>query len=298
MLKYWKRFWRARRQKDSVKMALLLAAAAIGFLAGAAYRGVALYRTVNQPTEYVLSGGSASNLTDMPYLVAVSTQWESQRTLIYQGRELPVSCIALSEEYLKKVYGIEIRGSTETFYANQAAFRQMDVTEKEFFVTYRSEKGEKTEFLATVKILLAEGIPDQENPLIFVADSRQGVAGVQQDMAGTQQGMAGVQQQQKAVMDGVDAAQSAVSGTAGGQQAGDGIRVCFQRQDLEGSQRKQLERNGFTVENREQLLEVDCRKGELLLRIGYEAMIGFLLAVGAFYCGRITANHSRYRRMK
>lgn len=255
-MSWWKRFLRARKQRDSIKIMLLLTAAALGFFAGAVYRGIGLYRLVNAPVEYVLYGEQKriQELAELPGAVAASPQRESSRTLLYQGQEYQVSCVGLSEEYLDKVYCIQSRGVTETIYMNRPALRQLQTAEQELLVTCLVEAADGSgtalssqSLQTTVRLRLAEGIRDQEKPLAFLAAKSSGQQAVPEE-----------------------------SGILGSGR----VRICFERQDLDGSQQEQLERLGFSVENQE-LLKTEYEKSELLLRMKYEALIGVLLAAGA-----------------
>lgn len=155
---WWKRFLRARRKRDAVKITLLLAVAAVGFGAAAISRGVTLYRQVSGFLEE--SGGDDTSAAVRPQ--------------------------------------------------NQ------------------------------VKLMPAEGILDQHAPMtVTVAESGNALTGEGQ------------------------------------------VRVCFRRRDLDGSQKQQMEKLGFLLENQTDVLEAEYQKETLLLRMKYEALIGALLGIGA-----------------
>lgn len=247
----WKKFLRLRKQKDSIKLMLLLAAAAMGFAGSAIIRGVSLYGLIQSPVEYVVSGSAKdlSNLENLPYFAAVSPQQECSRTLIYQGREYLISGTILSEEYLNIVYQIQSKGVTETYYVNQPVLRQMNAKEQDLLVlcaSGESQEDAKVSGTSTVRLVLAEGIRDKEKPQIYLSGGRS-----------------------QPQMDG--------SGDGGLQ------RICFFRQDLSGSQRRELEKLGFSIENQEAFLEMEYCKTELLLRIRYDVLIAILLAAGALW---------------
>lgn len=249
-MSWWKRLLRQRRQKDSVKVALLSAAAAIGFVATAVSRGVALYQQVNAPVEYVLSGSQKqlSELENIAGFVAASPQQEHTLTVQYQGQEYRMSYYTLSKEYLEAVYGIQGKGATATYYMNQAALRQLGTAEKELLVLCLPEEPEGDgvdspalqQASVSVKLRLAEGIFDQKAAAAFALRENHG--------AETEEGQ---------------------------------VRACFGQRDLDGSQRKQLEQLGYSIVNQESFLTDEYQKEELLLRMKYEALIGLLLGVGA-----------------
>ena len=249
---WWKKLLRQRKQKDSVKIAILLAAAAIGFLSGAVFRGVTLYQQVNAPVEYVLDGSQKhiSQLKDIPDFVAASPQQEHILSVQYQGQEYSISYHTLSKEYLEIVYGIPVRGAAVTLYMNQQSLRQLGSAEKELLVQSlppepegdSADPGVLQQALVSIKLQLAEGIFHQET------------------------------------------AEAVAVGETNAQAKEGQVRVCFGRRDLDGSQRRQLEQLGYTIVNQEALLEDEYQKEELFLRMKYETFISLLLSVGASCC--------------
>lgn len=245
---WWKRFLRARRKRDAVKITLFLAVAAVGFGAAAISRGVTLYRQVNMPVEYVLRGNSKQipKLEELAHFAAASPQQEQTLTVQEQGQEYHIPYITLSKEYLEIVYGIKPRGATATFYMNSAALRTMGAEAEERLVSgFLEESGGDDTSAAVrpqnqVKLMPAEGILDQHAPMtVTVAESGNALTGEGQ------------------------------------------VRVCFRRRDLDGSQKQQMEKLGFLLENQTDVLEAEYQKETLLLRMKYEALIGALLGIGA-----------------
>lgn len=256
-MSWWKRFLTARKQRDAVKIALLAAIASMGFWGTAVFRGVTLYRQVGSPVEYVVSGSrkDMSKLRDLEDFVAASFQQEHTTTVQYQGQEYSISYHTLSKEYLEKVYGIQVRGATETYYMNQPALRQLGIGESELLVLRFPEgpEGDGAGSLspgqqASVRLQLEEGILEQGAPAAFAVGKNQGI----QEKEGQ-------------------------------------VRICFGSRELDGTQKRQLEQLGYVIINQESLLTDEYQKEELLLRMKYEALIGLLLgaeAAGALHCGK------------
>lgn len=266
---WWKNFLRVRKQSDAVKLIVLFVLAAAGFLISAVFRGAALYRLVNAPVEYILTGGSLggsgssrlSEIRELADTVAVSPQQTGSSTLLYQGQEYAISYTVLSEEYVRDIYQIRKSGASRIFYMNRAAHRQFGTAKTEFQAVCISGEpeadragGAGQQF--TVKLLLAEDILDQESPQIFVIGSEMGMGSQGFTVSGTGNGVGMSGQSTR-------------------------VRVCFQRQDLDGSQLRELESLGYSLENRETLLDTEYQKNQLLLRMKYEMLIGALLIVGA-----------------
>lgn len=247
-MNWWKSFLKLRKQNDAVKIALLMILAAVGFFAGAVYRGVMLYRLVNAPVEYILTGtGDLSEIEALEGVVAVSTQKEQTLTVLYRGKEYPLSYTVLSEDYLRDVFGIHKAGATQTFYMNRAAYRQFGSAESKLLVSCAQEEADSGSPGAsgslnqtTARLLLTETILEKEQPQAFAIRTAP-------DM----------------------------------QTQNQPLRVCFQKRDLDGSQIKQLENLGFMLADREAQLPAEYEKKELLLRLKYEAGIGILCLIAA-----------------
>lgn len=247
-MNWWKSFLKLRRQNDAVKIALLMILAAVGFFAGAVYRGVMLYRLINAPVEYILTGtGDLSEIEALEGVVAVSTQKEQTMTVLYRGKEYPVSYTVLSEDYLRAVFDIHKAGATPTVYMNQAAYRQFGSAESKLSVSCVQEEVDSdapgasgSPKQTTARLLLTETILEKEQPQAFAIRTAP-------DMQIREQP----------------------------------LRVCFQKRDLDGSQIKQLENLGFMLADREAQLPAEYEKKELLLRLKYEAGIGILCLIAA-----------------
>lgn len=132
-MKWWKKFWKLRRQDDRVKVILMFLAGGIVFFIYAGYNSVLLYKMIQNPTEYVLAPEGRktdvqkrlSKICEWDEIAAASFQTEKDITLKYQDYEETFSCIELSEAYMEAVYGVKESGAMKTFYMNKKAYRQL-----------------------------------------------------------------------------------------------------------------------------------------------------------------------------
>lgn len=132
-MKWWKKFWRLRKQNDVIKVILLFFAFGIAFLSNAIYNSILLYQMSQSHAEYILSGSTdSSNLNaaleeirKLEDVTATSRQMDIPVTLQYQGSETTFTCVLLSEKYIETAYGIKESGATKIFYVNQSAYEQL-----------------------------------------------------------------------------------------------------------------------------------------------------------------------------
>lgn len=199
-MKWWKKFWRIRKQEDRVKIVLLLFLLGIVFLFYGVYNGICLYQAVQTPVEYVLAGDSGeqnlgrklNEIREWENMAGASIFRESSVLITYQGEETTFSCVELSEEYIKDVYGISQSGATKTFYMNQKAFDMVKETNEAFSykqsgsedtlrMTYETEEAEEGQTQLPEKerkekktaeiVRVKEGV-NEEEPFVFSAGEK------------------------------------------------------------------------------------------------------------------------------
>lgn len=255
-MKWWKKFWRIRKQEDRVKIVLLLFLLGIVFLFYGVYNGICLYQAVQTPVEYVLAGDSGeqnlgrklNEIREWENMAGASIFRESSVLITYQGEETTFSCVELSEEYIKDVYGISQSGATKTFYMNQKAFDMVKETNEAFSykqsgsedtlrMTYETEEAEEGQTQLPEKerkekktaeiVRVKEGV-NEEEPFVFSAGEK-GIL--------IKYGM--------------------------------GIRVCFKGQDMDGSQLRKIQEAGLTVENMQVYQELEHLREGRELHIKY-----------------------------
>lgn len=117
-----------RKQSDTVKLMFLFAVAGIGFLCQIVRNVWGIYDYVNSPAEYVLTAdcpvtkAHVDKLRQMHGVTRVSPQAEISVIAVYQGTEMPLSCTALSQDYMEDMFDTKLSAATKRFYMNEAAF--------------------------------------------------------------------------------------------------------------------------------------------------------------------------------
>lgn len=132
-MRWWREFWKRRKQNDWVKVMCLFFLAGIFFLADAIHGGIEVYSMVKSPAEYVVENGAADELTSYQMngiesiqdTGAISRQRTSQLALKFPEGEMTVECLELSEDYLIFAYGIPEESAMKTIYLNETAGEQL-----------------------------------------------------------------------------------------------------------------------------------------------------------------------------
>lgn len=125
-----KDFLRLRKRDDRVKIMLILGIIALVFLVFMIRDAVTMYDYVNSPAEYELFGNLSSDLklnelSQLEQVDMVSHQADSSAKLRYKMKETFISYISISKEYASYVYGVENNKSMVTYYANKLAYNQL-----------------------------------------------------------------------------------------------------------------------------------------------------------------------------
>ena len=147
-------FLRLRRQQDAVKI-IILYVIAIGVCCGFLIRDGLRYAQITRTKEEFKLIGNAQVLTDSKVqrvreiegVTDVSYDVSDSVTVSYQANTTSFEAELLSEAYIQEVYGITQEGSTTTYYANTAAYKQIcqslsqdiaPIQTEELTVTYTS----------------------------------------------------------------------------------------------------------------------------------------------------------------
>lgn len=147
-------FLRLRRQQDAVKI-IILYVIAIGVCCGFLIRDGLRYAQITRTKEefkligndQVLTDSKVQRVREIEGVTAVSYDVSDSVTVTYQANTTSFEAELLSEAYMQEVYGITQEGSTTTYYANPAAYKQIiqslsqDITPiqaEELTVTYTS----------------------------------------------------------------------------------------------------------------------------------------------------------------
>ena len=144
-------FLRLRRQQDAVKI-IILYVIAIGVCCGFLIRDGLRYAQITRTKEEFKLIGNDQVLTDSKVqrvreIEGVTDDVSDSVTVSYQANTTSFEAELLSEAYIQEVYGITQEGSTTTYYANTAAYKQIcqslsqdiaPIQTEELTVTYTS----------------------------------------------------------------------------------------------------------------------------------------------------------------
>lgn len=147
-------FLRLRRQQDAVKI-IILYVIAIGVCCGFLIRDDLRYAQITRTKEefkligndQVLTDSKVQRVREIEGVTDVSYDVSDSVTVSYQANTTSFEAELLSEAYIQEVYGITQEGSTTTYYANTAAYKQIcqslsqdiaPIQAEELTVTYTS----------------------------------------------------------------------------------------------------------------------------------------------------------------
>ena len=147
-------FLRLRRQQDAVKI-IILYVIAIGVCCGFLIRDGLRYAQITWTKEefkligndQVLTDSKVQRVREIEGVTDVSYDVSDSVTVSYQANTTSFEAELLSEAYIQEVYGITQEGSTTTYYANTAAYKQIcqslsqdiaPIQTEELTVTYTS----------------------------------------------------------------------------------------------------------------------------------------------------------------
>lgn len=147
-------FLRLRRQQNAVKI-IILYVIAIGVCCGFLIRDGLRYAQITRTKEefkligndQVLTDSKVQRVREIEGVTDVSYDVSDSVTVSYQANTTSFEAELLSEAYIQEVYGITQEGSTTTYYANTAAYKQIcqslsqdiaPIQTEELTVTYTS----------------------------------------------------------------------------------------------------------------------------------------------------------------
>lgn len=261
-------FLRLRKQSDTVKIICLFVLAATAFFISVIYHAWNIYRFVNTPAEYVLTGeGTVSQkrvdeLIQMGDVAAVSRQMEVPVTVLYQGMSTTVNCSLLSQGYIEKLLAIKLPTGTKRIYMNETAFSEMlqgfseeneDLTDVE---SLKPADG-STEF--AIRYSMEETIADPAG--VGAAASMEAAAAESYKSA----------RLNVVKDDGLEEKGLTCTAEAEGRLLKEAcsLRVLFDRHDLDGLHVEQLGKLGYTIENEEAVIAEENEIEIKLLHIQY-----------------------------
>lgn len=254
-------FLRLRKQSDTVKVICLFALAAAAFFASVIYHTWDIYRFVNTPAEYVLTGeGTISQkrmdeLAQMGDVAGVSRQMEVSITVMYRGMSTVLNCNLLSQDYMEKLLDIKLPIGTKRIYMNETAFTEMlqgiseeneDLTDVESLKLAASSTG------VDIRYSVAESYKSAK--LIVAKD------------------------------DGQDEKALACTAEAEGRLLKEAfsLRVLFDKHDLDGLHVEQLRKMGYGIENEEEVITEENEIQTKLLHIQYGLLSFGICLIASF----------------
>lgn len=260
-------FLRLRKQSDTVKVICLFVLAATAFFASVIYHTWDIYRFVNTPAEYVLTGeGTVSQkrmdeLAQMGDVAGVSRQMEVSITVMYRGMSTAIHCNLLSQDYMEKLFDIKLPAGTKRIYMNETAFSEM-------------LQGISEEY---------EDMPDVENlkPVDGSTDldirySMAETMDPKGDGTADSMGASAIESYKSAklIVEKVDGQkEKALTCTAEAEgrllKEAFSLRVLFDKHDLDGLHVEQLRKLGYGIENEETVIMEENEIGRKLLHIQY-----------------------------
>ncbi len=269
-------FLRLRKQSDTVKVICLFALAAAAFFASVIYHTWDIYRFVNTPAEYVLTGeGTISQkrmdeLAQMGDVAGVSRQMEVSITVMYRGMSAVINCNLLSQDYMEKLFDIKLPIGTKRIYMNETAFSEMlqgiseeneDLTDVESLKLAASSTG------VDIRYSVAESYKSAK--LIVAKD------------------------------DGQDEKALACTAEAEGRLLKEAfsLRVLFDKHDLDGLHVEQLRKMGYGIENKEVVITEENEIQTKLLHIQY-GLLSFGICLIASFALKHAAQKGWHRQAK
>lgn len=280
-------FLRLRKQSDTVKIICLFVLAATAFFISVIYHAWDIYRFVNTPAEYVLTGeGTVSQkrvdeLIQMGDVAAVSRQMEVPVTVLYQGMSTTVNCSLLSQGYIEKLLAIKLPTGTKRIYMNETAFSEM-----------LQGFSEENEDLTDVESLKPA---DGSTEFDIRYSMEETMADPKGDGEAASMGASAVESYKSARLivvkdDGQGEKALACTAEAEGRLFKDAcsLRVLFDRHDLDGLHVEQLGKLGYEIENEEAVIMEENEIKIKLLHIKY-GLLSFGICLIAIFTLKIAA---------
>ena len=246
-----------------------------------AYHVWGIFHYADTPAEYILSGdGLISNkrmeeLMQSKDVSGASRQMEVSVSIQYRGTETILDCTVLSPDYMQGLFGTEIPRGSSRIYMNEAAFAEFQeaISENSKGMAYEERTGsEEGDSGLAVRYSMGE-------------DTVSAAGGDSGDGNGT--GMAGQHYRSAKLIilkTGGEEAESFIY-TAETEsrllQEAAGIRVRFEKHDLDGLHVDNLRKLGYEIENEEVIIEEEYELQAKLLHIRYGLVICGICILGA-----------------
>lgn len=264
-------FFKLRKQSDTVKMICIFVLAGAACFANVIAHAWEIYRVINTPAEYVLTGEgriSGKRMEEMRQkksVARVSRQMECPVTVLCGGREATVSCTLLSAEYLEEMFQTDLSAGTKKIFMNQTAFS--DLKEQIWENDREMEELEKGEGDGVTELNIRYSV---EEPALSQGED----APAKYQLAKLIVVGKGGEEEEGAVY--MAASDSQLLKEA------DGMRVQFAKHDLDGLQVRALRNLGYEIQNEETVITEEYELKTKLLHIKYGLLSCGLCVLAAF----------------
>ncbi|WP_370751927.1 ABC transporter permease [Eubacterium sp.] len=243
-----KKLLKLRKQSDTVKLIMLIMILGIAMLIGVFYEGVKIYIDLQNEVEYIIVPQSnpvtkrqIDELRQIDNVKCVTPQKEKNVTVYINGKNSLVKCFQISEEYMDRVYGIERKKGMQNFYLTEQCYEE-------------------------IKNSALDGrIMENKFKSKYVIGEKTGIAEFNCIKINDKELNCGFTCEKSSYLYGEDSK----------------IRVCVSKSDFTGATTDALEKAGYSIENKEKVIEIENDRNIKLIRIKYQLLIVILCFVYA-----------------
>lgn len=253
-MRWWSEFWRQRKQDDRIKMISIFLVMALLFFGKAIYKGIQMYRTTGECTEYILQAISETGITDtkireleqMKEVECVSRQLETNISIMAGAEEVIIPCVGVSGEYMEQMWNVSDQGTMKQIFLNDSAAKQLvekgiSLEEKDVRVTYSVTDAEGIKTNETAKVFQSENLPKTEEPHAFC-----------------------------------------VFDNAKLSDCSNAVRVEVKGKDLDGQQLAKFQQMGYRIVNELEQKEERMRQEVEVLKIRYDVGVALICAIAVW----------------
>lgn len=271
-----KRYWQLRKQNDAVKIMSFFVLAAALFSINIIAQAGSIYQYLYSPAEYVLSAQgmiSQKHMDDLRQskdVMLVSRQREMPITLAYKNLKAELNCTMVSKEYLDERFGASLTEGTKKIFMNKEAYSEFRQTlaEKSDGEIELPEPGqirEETKFVVRYAVEMASGASDGvEAPSVYKTAQLIVIT----DETLQEEGFVYSSWEESKLL-----------------KEADGLRVRFEKHDLDGLHISNLRKLNFEIENEAVIIKEEYEIQIKLLHIRY-GLVGVLLCLVAVFALR------------
>lgn len=306
-----RKFFRLRKQNDTVKLICIFALVAIAAFASVWYHVWEIYVYVDNPAEYVLMGEDTvtnkrvDELRQIEGVERVSRQMDETLHVMFRGVSAEIDCMMLSQQYIEGMFGRKTSDGTKKIYMNEAAFSawkqalsdkggnisELGAGGSEFEICYSGagdvvgseEKGGTGDVSGDAGSAAPSDDSDSKSTSVFSGDSAS--AGIQ------------LPKSAKLVVIKGGGVEGEKKGEAGFSCMAETdsrllkeaymLRIRFRKHDLDGLQVKGLKDLGYEIQNEGALIEEEYEVKMKLLHIQYGLALCAVCVIAVWVTGRL-----------